>query len=135
MNLIVGSNYLPYNPELKERAREMRNNPTLAEKKLWTEFLSKFNFRFYRQKIIYHYIVDFYCPKLKLVIEVDGDQHLIDENIDYDKERTKIFNSYYLKVIRFRNVEVFEEFDKVCTRIGEAMLEPPLNERGLADLY
>ncbi len=130
-NLISNSRYLAYNPKLKERACEMRNNSTEAEKKLWNEYFKKLDYQFYRQKIINNYIVDFYCPKLKLVIEVDGDQHSEVNNLEYDKERTSILNNYFLTVIRFKNEEISKEFDKVCKKISDYLrIKPPLGERG-----
>ncbi len=66
-----GNYFLPYNPDLVARVKQMRKNPTPAERKLW-EYLRTFPLKFWRQKPIDNFIVDFYCPKLKLVIEVDG---------------------------------------------------------------
>ena len=87
-NLKEGNYFLPYNPQLVARAREMRKNPTVAERKLWG-YLRNFPVKFWRQKPINHFIVDFYCPKLKLVIEVDGDSHFTDSGVVYDEERTE----------------------------------------------
>lgn len=67
-----------------------------------------------RQKVIDNYIVDFYCAKLSLVIEIDGDVHDTDEAKYYDQERTIILESYSLKVMRFKNMEIDMEFDEVC---------------------
>ena len=97
-----GKYFLPYNPQLVVRAREMRKNPTLAERKLWG-YLRNFPVKMWRQKPINHFIVDFYCPKLKLVIEVDGDNHFSQEGLVYDQERTRILENYGLKVVRFTN--------------------------------
>ena len=80
-------NFIPYNRNLKERAREMRNNPTLAEKIFWYEMLRNENFlnlSFLRQKPLLNYIVDFYCSRLLLIIELDGKSHLSNEK--YDKK-------------------------------------------------
>lgn len=111
-----GQYFLPYNPQLIERAKEMRKNPTLAERKLW-EYLRNFPVKMWRQKPINNFIVDFYCPKLKLVIEVDGDSHFTDSAIIYDQERTHILENYGLKIIRFTNEEVLNNFEGVCERI------------------
>jgi len=114
--LLQLSNRLPYNPNLKEKTRELRKNMTEPEKKLWYGFLrglqdrlplnppqlrgkadegsrGRKRLRAYRQRPIAHFIVDFYIPALKLVIEVDGESHFTDEGIAYDKERTEILNS------------------------------------------
>ncbi|MEB3310577.1 MAG: endonuclease domain-containing protein [Snowella sp.] len=111
-----GQYFLPYNPQLIERAKEMRKQPTLAERKLWG-YLRTFPVKIWRQKPINHFIVDFYCPKLKLVIEVDGDSHSTDSALIYDQERTRILESYGLKIIRFTNVEVLNNFKGVCEEI------------------
>jgi very-short-patch-repair endonuclease len=115
--------YLPYNTELVARAKKLRKNMTIAEKKLWYSYLKSFKFKVLRQRPIDHFIVDFYCPTLKLVIEIDGDSHFTDEGKDYDQERTQILEGYGLKVIRFTNQQVLQEFKTVCDAIRD--LIPP----------
>lgn len=122
--------HLPYNPQLVERAKELRKNMTPAEKKLWDNYLKTFKFRFFRQRQIDNFIVDFYCAKLKLVIEVDGDSHFTDEGKVYDAERTEILEGYELKVMRFTNDEVLNNLESVCQPIQEfipptSILHPP----------
>jgi very-short-patch-repair endonuclease len=124
-NLIISEFHIPYNPKLVERAKELRKNMTVAEKKLWYSYLKSFPFRVLRQKPIDNFIVDFYCAKLKLVIEVDGDSHYTNDGREYDIERTQILEGYGLKVIRFSNDEVLNEFEGVCRRIEEIPLNPP----------
>ena len=121
------SNYhLPYNPKLVQRARELRKNMTKAERKLWYEYLRNFPLRVHRQRPIDHFIVDFYCPKLKLVIEIDGESHNSKQAQIYDAERTRRLEGYGLKVIRFTNEEVLTNFEGVCDVIaGEILLNPP----------
>jgi very-short-patch-repair endonuclease len=87
--LITNYRELPYNPSLKQRAREMRNNSTKGEIKFWCELLRKnqTGYKFYRQKIFNHFIVDYYCAKLKLVIEIDGTSHDGKEKYDIKRER------------------------------------------------
>ncbi|WP_254566422.1 endonuclease domain-containing protein [Oscillatoria sp. HE19RPO] len=114
-----GRYFLPYNPSLVERAKEMRKNPTPAERKLWQEYLRKFPFKVWRQKPIDNFIVDFYCAKLKLAIEVDGDTHFTEDGMIYDEKRTQILEGYGLQVVRFTNDEVMNCFDGVCCSIGE----------------
>ncbi len=116
-NTITTGFHIPYNPKLKNRARELRKNMTEAEKKIWYAFLRGFKHRFLRQKPIDNYIVDFYCTGLKLVIEIDGDTHSTKEEIEYDKYRTQILEGYGLKVIRFTNYQIFNNFDEVCNEI------------------
>ena len=80
---------LPYNPRLKEFSRELRGNMTEAEKLLWSRLRRKQlkGLQFYRQRIIGNFIVDFYCPGARLVIEVDGGQYYTAEGIDKDARR------------------------------------------------
>lgn len=125
--LISDGGYLPYNPKLKERARELRNNMTLSEKKLWKGFLQGSEYNWLRQKPLDHYIVDFYCPAFKLVIEVDGSHHFTEEGLTYDKVRTDILSIYGLKVIRFTNNEVLKEFEAVCEKINSVINEIKLS--------
>ncbi|MBI4288369.1 MAG: endonuclease domain-containing protein [Chloroflexi bacterium] len=115
--LITTGHHLPYNPKLLERAIELRKNLTEAEKRLWFGRLRNFKYRVLRQRPIDNYIVDFYCPRLKLVIEIDGDSHCSEEGRTYDEERTKILESYGLRVIRFTNEGVLERFEAVCREI------------------
>ncbi len=105
---IRGTN-LPYDPALKEKARELRNNLTAPERKLWFEVLkNKFfeQLKFLRQKPIDTFIVDFYCPELMLVVEIDGDSH--SEQEEYDAKRTEKLESYGIKVVRYTNAEVMQ---------------------------
>ncbi len=96
----------------------MRQQMTQAEKKLWFEFLKDFKYWVYRQRPIIYYIADFYCAKLKLIIEVDGDSHFNDSEKEYDNERTKAFESIGIQVMRFTNTEVLDCFPEVCEKIN-----------------
>ena len=107
--------YLAYRKDLKPRARSLRNNTTPAERKLWYEFLSALPEKFTRQKPLGSYIADFYCSRLRLVIEVDGDSHFDQRGETYDRLRTAELESRGLKVLRFTNAEVMQEFEAVCT--------------------
>jgi len=115
--------HLPYNRQLVEKAKELRKNMTPAEKRLWYDYLRTFKFRVLRQRAIDNFIVDFFCSQLKLVIEVDGESHFTDDGKDYDWERTKILEGYGLKVLRFTNDEVLQDWEGVCRRIEESI--PP----------
>lgn len=108
--LITNYREIPYNPALKQRAREMRNNSTEGEIKFWCELLrkNKSGYKFYRQKIINHFIVDFYCAKLKLVVEIDGMSHKGKE--EYDDKRENILKSLELKVTRYKDFDVLNNF-------------------------
>ena len=115
--LIFTGCHLPYNPRLVERAKELRKNMTPAEKKLWYGFLRLFRYRVRSQRPIDNYIVDFYCASLKLVIEIDGEHHHTEEGKTYDSERDSVLISYGLRILRFKNNEIMENFDSVCKRI------------------
>lgn len=94
------------NHELVKRARQMRKEPTPEENKMWHILLKNFKPRFFRQRIIENYIVDFYCPSLKLIIEIDGAQHNLPENQRYDQKRTKFFENSGYKILRFTNDDI-----------------------------
>jgi very-short-patch-repair endonuclease len=107
---------LPYNKNSKEKARKLRRNMTLAEKKIWYELLAKDKLnglRFLRQKPIDQYIADFYCHKLKLIIEIDGESHLAEDAKEYDNKRTHVLNGYGMKVIRYTNEEILNHLTSV----------------------
>ena len=112
---------MPEDRSLLERAKELRKNMTQEERKLWYLYLSKHPLRFYRQKIIGHYICDFYCPVIRLVIELDGSQHYTEKEEEYDKKKTAFLESCHIKVIRFYNGQVNLHFKEVCMEIEKAM--------------
>ncbi len=114
--------HLPYNPDLKDRARALRKNMTDAEKNLW-QFLRRRPEQWLRQRPIGNFIADFYCAAFKLVVEVDGAHHFTDEGKTYDAERSRILEDYGLRVARFSNREVMENFDGVCQMIEQTCSE------------
>lgn len=83
-------------------------------------------YKFRRQQSIGPYIVDFYCPRLKLVIEVDGDSHFLDEAIEYDRKRQKYIESFGTKFLRFTNLEIYENIDEVLEEILRYIHKPPI---------
>jgi len=95
-----------YNPKLKATARMLRKNSTLAEVILWNELKGKQfkGYDFHRQKPIGDYIVDFYCPRLNLVIEIDGSSHC--DRQAYDQKREKYLRSLVLNVLRFNDYDI-----------------------------
>jgi very-short-patch-repair endonuclease len=111
--------YYGAKPELFRLAEVLRKNSTIAEKTLWKclKKLRSKGFIFRRQHPLDFYIADFYCDKIKLVIEVDGDIHLSEKNIEYDDSRTGELERFGLKVIRFRNEEILNYPDKVINEI------------------
>ena len=104
---------LPTNESLKKYAVEMRKNQTDEEKKVWYQILKGRTPKFHRQRIIGNYIVDFYCPQLRLAIEIDGYQHFYEENIEYDNKRTEYIESQDIYILRFENTEVNNDIEYV----------------------
>ena len=116
-----------YNPALIERARKLRKEMTPAEKQLWFNCLCHFSVKFRRQRPFGRFIVDFYAPTVKLVIEVDGDSHFSEDAMAYDQERTQFLESLGLTVMRFANHEVLQQLDAVylwISRFIDACAEP-----------
>jgi very-short-patch-repair endonuclease len=107
--------------ELKPRRKKLRNNSTYAEVFFWQQVkkgqLEGRKFR--RQTSIGSYVVDFYCPEEKIVVELDGEVHFDEEIIEYDKERTKYMESLGIRVIRFENQDVLRNTDYVLNKIKE----------------
>ena len=106
---------------LKDRRKRLRNNPTQAEAFLW-RYLKNSQLegrKFRRQSSIKNFIVDFYCPEEKLVIELDGDFHFDEKAIKDDGRRSKILAKEGLKVIRYENQEVLLSLEKVLTEIKQ----------------
>ena len=110
-----------HRPDLKDKARTLRKESTPWERKLWYEFLSTYPLRFQRQKMIGPYIVDFYCAKAELVIELDGPQHYESAARVYDADRTGALQSKGLTVLRFTNIEIATQFESVCAAIDGAI--------------
>ncbi|MBQ6614549.1 MAG: endonuclease domain-containing protein [Clostridia bacterium] len=102
------------NSKLTENSKTLRKNMTPEEKHLWYDFLKKLSITVNRQKVIGNYIVDFYCAEKKLVIELDGSQHFENEN---DKKRDEYFESLGLKVLRYWNKDLHNNFKGVCEDI------------------
>ena len=106
-----------HNKNLVSNAKQLRKEMTKEERHLWYDFLREYPARFLRQKVIGNFIVDFYCAKAKLVVELDGSQHYEDENITKDNERTEFLEKYGLTIIRIPNNEVNNNFRGVCEYI------------------
>jgi len=118
---------------LLEKAREMRANPTQAEKELWQQLKSKkLKVKIRQQHLIADFIVDFVCLSKKLVIEVDGKIHK--NQVEKDAERTFVLNEAGFKVIRFTNEEVIGDIDAVVNKIKEELSKAPLSlGKGMGD--
>ena len=115
--LTEGENMKPYKKENIPLAKELRKNMTPWERKLWYNFLRSYPIRFQRQKAIGNFIVDFYCAKAGLVIELDGSGHYFAEQIIKDKIRTKTLEEMNLTVLRFCNFDIIHNFNAVCEHI------------------
>ena len=112
------------NPKTRTRAIELRKEPTPAESKLWSRIRNdQLGVTFRRQHAIGNYIPDFVCIEKKLIIELDGSQHL--EQEEYDQERTKYLESQGYKVIRFWNNEAMNNIEGVILAIIYAMENEP----------
>ena len=112
-----------HNPGLTGNAQKLRKNMTKEERHLWYDFLRSYPVRFLRQKVIDSYIVDFYCCKAQLVIELDGSQHYEEKEIIRDQLRTAHLAERGLRVIRIPNNEVNQNFRGVCDYIDQAVRE------------
>ena len=127
--------FIDAKPELFRLARIYRNNPTKAEKILW-EHLRKYRsegFVFRRQHPVVFFIADFYCHKLKMVIEVDGDYHSNDQVRNYDDSRSGELERYGIKVIRIRNSEIINNLNQVMSNVHlkiEELASPALPGSG-----
>jgi len=122
---------LNYNPKLKDRARELRKNMTEAERQLWKYIRRKQiqGKQFLRQRPIGQYIVDFYCPEAKLVIEVDGGQHFTAEDQESDQSRDAFLNGLDLRILRFNNNEVLTNIEGVVNEIERLLIESRLYKK------
>ena len=102
-------------------SQQLRKNQTKEEAKLWYQFLRKYPLQFRRQYKIGDYIVDFYCHKARIAIELDGSGHYESEQIQKDMQRTECLNQQGVTVLRFTNIDVQRNFYGVCTVIDETV--------------
>jgi len=111
--------FLRNDPTLKQRRRELRRNQTEAEKVLWAHLRNRqfYDMKFFRQYSIGPYILDFYCPTMKLAVELDGGQHNQCENKEYDSARSEYLKARAIDVIRFWNHEVLLEIQSVLAEL------------------
>jgi very-short-patch-repair endonuclease len=116
---------LKYNPQLRTSARQLRNNLTDAEQRLWSRVRGKqiLGIQFYRQRPIGNYNVDFYAATTRLVIEVDGAQHLESAQARNDKQRSEYLSALGLKVLRFDDRQVLLQLESVMEEIYRAVDE------------
>ena len=110
---------IPYNPNLKELARQLRNNSTKAEIILWQKLKGKqmYGYDFHRQKPIDNYLIDFFCHELMLGIEVDGYSHQIIEVFNKDVKKEGVMNMLGIHILRFSDEQVLKDTDNVIRAI------------------
>ena len=106
-----------YNKKLIGNARTLRNNMTKEERHLWYDFLKSLPTTVNRQKTIEKYIVDFYIASAKIVIELDGSQHYESSSQQKDIERDRYLAEKGIKVLRYSNFDIWDNFDSVCQDI------------------
>ena len=119
--------------DLKERRRELRNNPTEAEAKLWN-YLRKKRLggrKFRRQHSVGSYILDFYCPSERLCVELDGDRHYSNMGYEYDQRRTEFLSRYDIKTCRIENKRVFKNISGVLIEIAGYFKDTGIEETGI----
>lgn len=113
------------NYKMLEPARKLRREMTPQERKLWYAFLKDYPVKIYKQRIIESYIVDFYCAKAGLVIELDGPIHKHEQNIQHDTNRDERLKSYGLEILRIPNTKIDSDFGQVCAYIDTILHAVP----------
>lgn len=103
-----------HNPKLTANARYLRKHMTEQERHLWYCFLKNYPVCFYRQKVLGPYVADFYCAKAKLIVELDGSEHMQPKGIAHDRTRTSYLQRYGCTVLRIPNTAVKRHFRSVC---------------------
>ncbi len=112
-----------YRSDLRKKAQALRKNMTPQEKHLWYDFLRDYRPQFYRQKPMLTYILDFYCPTTRIVVELDGSQHFEEKAQAYDEKRANELRNIGIEILRYTNREIEESFESVCTSIDVAIKE------------
>ena len=116
------------NPKLRKNAQKLRREMTKEERRLWYDFLKQLPLTVNRQKVIGHYIVDFYCASAKLAIELDGSQHYESEGTTSDQERDYALNQLGITVVRYSNSDIDRNFDGVCADLLRRLQLPGIEE-------
>ena len=105
------------NKNLRPISQKLRKIATKEENLLWYKFLRHYSPQFRRQYVIGDYIVDFYCHKARLVVELDGSQHCEAQMLEYERKRTTYLQTQGLYVFRISNLDVLRQFGNVCAEI------------------
>ncbi len=107
----------------KWRRKDLRKKSTKAEKILWEYLRNRklAGFKFKRQYSVDAFIIDFYCPKVKLGVELDGEVHFTDEAKEYDENRTGFLSDFGIEIIRFKNDEVVNNVEMVLNKIKQKL--------------
>ena len=116
---------IPYNPKLKEFARQLRNNSTKTGILIWQKLKRKqmYDYDFHRQKPIDNYILDFLCYELILSIEIDGYSHELIDVIEKDTKKTKKMKQFGITVLRFNDVQVLKVMENVLRAIEQYIID------------
>lgn len=117
----MATRFTRYQFRLKQVARSLRREATPAERKLWHEYLKHIPEKFTRQKPLGRYVADFYCAARRLVIEIDGDSHFHAGSAAHDAQRSADLAQQGIRVVRFTNAEVTDQFEGVCLAIRAAL--------------
>lgn len=110
-----------YDADMTKVAQLLRKQSTPEENKLWYQYLRSYPIQFRRQRPFGRYVLDFYCPKARLGIELDGSQHFTSEGMQSDANRTAFLAERGIEIIRFTNHEINTQFDAVCRAIDAAV--------------
>lgn len=119
---------LPYNPNLKEKAKQLRQARNLSEVLFWNQVTKGgfHNIDFDRQRVVGNYIVDFYVKRFGLVIEIDGSSH--DYKVEYDQEREEFLKQLGLKVYRIKVMDIFKRLTNVMEKLENFLIENYSNQ-------
>jgi very-short-patch-repair endonuclease len=115
----INRRHYAYREGLKPYAKKLRKEMTKEEVKLWGRYLKDLPITVNRQKSIGKFIVDFYCARAKVVIEVDGSQHFEDDGVQQDVERDRYLKSLGITVLRYSNRDINQNFAGVCEDIDK----------------
>ena len=120
---------MPKREDLQDHARTLRKEMTKEERRLWYHCLRECPVKFYRQRVVGTYILDFYSASARLAIELDGSQHYEPSGQAYDANRTACLNELGIRVLRFSNADVMLRFESVCEAVYDEIKNVPERKR------